>query len=55
MAMARGRGENVEKKNFFLAFVEQETKSQWKGDRGCQGGGEYTARREKRRRAKLDE
>lgn len=39
------RAENVEKKkNFFLAFVEQETKSEWKEREG-----------KKRRCAKLDE
>lgn len=61
MAMGRGGGgdrdeggrhkggECRKKRNFFLAFVEQETKSKWK---------EWKEREEegkKRRRAKLDE
>lgn len=55
MAMARGRKENVEKKNFFLAFVEQETKSQWKGGKRVPEGGSAQQEGKKRRRAKLDE
>lgn len=44
------RAENVEKKrNFFLAFVEQETKSEWKERKEREEEGK------KRRRAKLDE
>lgn len=53
MAMGRGgdRSGRMSKKNFFLAFVEQETKSEWKEERGW--GVQQEGK--KRRRAKLDE